>query len=160
MSMDTQIRVRTDARHGQLYNDLKNVVVGEFHELFFVCACLGYRAKKRVQLAKPADRFWSSTITPREWSSYYAMTLEAAKFDYQAISDDKRVTGLVEEYANAGMQVLLSELLHEYLLPGNRETPQLDVRSSTELPKHFLHFLYDQAVADDEIATNETRAAG
>ena len=160
MSMDTQIRVRTDARHAQLYNDLRNFVVGEFHELFFVCACLGYQAGKASPISKPGDRFWSSTIAPREWSTYYAMALEVADFDYQALSDDKKVVALVEQYANAGMEVLLHEFLGEYLLPGSRETPQLDVHGSSELPKHFLHFLYDHATVNDEIGHDETRPAG
>jgi hypothetical protein len=148
MSMDTQIRVRTEARYGQLYNDLKGVVVSEFHELFFVCACLGYRTGKPKPLTKSGDRFWSSTITPQEWSCYYAMALEKGGYDYQALGDDEAVIALAEECANRGMEILLEEFLDDYLLPGSSAGPQLDVRCSAELPKHFLHFLYDQAGAN------------
>jgi hypothetical protein len=149
MSMDTQIRVRTEARYGQLYNDLKGVVVSEFHELFFVCACLGYRAGEPKALSKPGDRFWSSTITPQEWSCYYAMALEKSGYSYEALGDDEVVIALAEGYANRGMEVLLEEFIGEYLLPDSKAALQLDVRCSEELPKHFLHFLYDQADAND-----------
>jgi hypothetical protein len=149
MSMDTQIRVRTEARHAQLYNDLRGVVVSEFHELFFVCACLGHRTGKPKALAKPGDRFWSSTITPQEWSCYYAIALEKGEYRYEALGDDGAVIALAEEYANRGMEVLLKEFLDEYLLPDTKAAPQLDVRCSEELPKHFVHFLYDQAGGDE-----------
>ena len=145
MNMDSQIRVRTEARFGRLYNDLRNLIVGEFHELFFVCTTLGHQTGRQVALAKPSDRFWSATIEPREWSCYYAMVLKAGGFDYEALADDRRVISLAEEYANGGMEVLIEDFLGEYLLPGSQDEPQLDVRCSKELPKHFIHFLYERA---------------
>ncbi|MBN1459270.1 MAG: hypothetical protein JXA57_07025 [Armatimonadetes bacterium] len=144
MNMDTQIRVRTETRFARLYNDLRNLVVGEFHELFFVCASLGHQMGRQAALVKPGDRFWSSTISPREWSCYYAIALESSEFDYEALTDDRRVIALAEEYANGGMQVLIENFLGEYLLPGSEDEPQLDVRYTEELPKHFIHFLYDR----------------
>src|SRR5665647_1979089 len=98
MKMDGQIRVKTDGRYSRIYNDLKNVVVGDFHELFFVCACLGYKHKQTKPLATMRDdRFWSNTMNPREWACYYAMLLEENNMDFIAIQDDKSVIARVEE---------------------------------------------------------------
>lgn len=142
MKMDTQIRVKTDARYARIYNDLKNVAVGDFHELFFLCACLGYRNGKRLSLGKARDdRFWSSTISAREWACYYAMFLEEHGMDFTSIQDDKIVVGRMEEYANSGMEVLLNEFLNDYV--SNKEEPQLDAGYSKELPKNFLHFIFE-----------------
>ena len=66
MKMDGQIRVKTESRYSTIYIELKNLVVGDFHELFFVCACLGYKHKKSKPLEKKDDRFWSNTINPVE----------------------------------------------------------------------------------------------
>ena len=144
MKMDGQIRVKTDSRYRKLYNDLKNLVVGDFHELFFVCACLGYKYKKRKPLGKMSeDRFWSSTIIPQEWACYYALILEENNMNFLAIQDEKEIISTVEEYSNAGMDILIEQFLSDYLITSGGE-PQLDQGNSKELPKHFLHFVYEQ----------------
>lgn len=144
MKMDGQIRVKTDGRHARLYNDLKNTAVGEFHELFFVCACIGYKERQRKPIDRSGgDRFWSNTIPPREWACYYAMVLSDNGMDFASIQDDRAVLGVIEEYANAGMQLLIAEFLSDYLIAADTE-PQLDPAASRELPKHLLHHVYER----------------
>jgi len=147
MKMDGKIRVSTDAKYKELYNNMKSKgVVVDSHDLFFCCACLGYRDKKTVTLKKSEDRFWSSTIKPTEWACYYAMILEQNDFDYAKVSDDKAVMEKIEEYANAGMEILIAEFLDSYLLASSKSTyPQLDNTHCKELPKHFLHFIFEQS---------------
>lgn len=147
MKMDGQIRVKTDARYKELYNNMKNnFVVGDFHELFFVCACIGYRRKKRKEIARGDDRFWSRTITPSEWGCYYAMLLEDNNYDFSMIMDDKKVLAVIEEYANSGMEILIENFLNSYLLPGSKEKePQLDPTCSKTLPKDFLFYILEQS---------------
>jgi len=148
MKMDGQIRVKTDGHYGRLYNDLKNVVVGDFHELFFVCASLGFQHGKTKPLGKARDdRFWSNTINPREWACYYAMLLEENNMDYLAIQDDKAVMSRIEQYANAGMDILMEDFLSDYVITNGGEL-QLDPGCSKELPKHFLHFVFEQIDAE------------
>ncbi len=73
------------------------------HELFFLCVCLGYKTKTRKPLGKNGDgRFWSRTITPDEWTCYYAMMIEVNNMDFHSITDDKKVLFCMEEYANGG----------------------------------------------------------
>lgn len=151
MKMDTQIRVKTAGRYRKLYNDLKSTAVGEFHELFFVCACIGFRRRLREPLDGSRDdreRFWSSTIEAREWACYYAMTLSDNDMDFASIQDDKSVLALAEEYANGGMGILISEFLHDYLVTAGKE-PQLDTAACRELPKQFLHHIFEQLDAED-----------
>lgn len=147
MKMDGQIRVKTDARYKELYNNMKNsFVVGDFHELFFVCACIGYRRRKRKEIARGDDRFWSRTITPSEWGCYYAMLLEDNNYDFSMIMDDKKVLAVIEEYANSGMEILIDDFLNSYLLPGSKEKePQLDPTCSKTLPKDFLFYILEQS---------------
>lgn len=144
MKMDGQIRVKTDSRYSRIYNDLKNVVVGDYHELFFVCASLGLKNKRSKPLGRThEDRFWSNTISPREWACYYAILLDEKDMNFMAIQDDRVVIARIEEYANAGMEILIAEFLNDYLI-SNRGESQLDVGYNKELPKHFLHFVFEQ----------------
>ena len=150
MKMDGKIRVATDARYKELYNNMKNNgTVEDFHELFFVCSCIGYRKGKPAPVKKRDDRFWSSTITPREWACYYAMILEQNNFDYAKVADDKDVLAAIECYANAGMDILIEELLGDYVLPSSKGTdPQLDPACCKELPKQFVHFIFEQSESE------------
>lgn len=141
MNMSGDIRVRTDEKYRGLYNDLKNFAVGDMHELFFLCACLGFKAGKKKALGGSGeDRFWSRTITPEEYACYYAIILEEHSMDLISIQDDKEVLFEIEEYANAGMEILLEEFLSDYC------TSVLKIESShaKELPKMLLHFIYER----------------
>jgi hypothetical protein len=148
--MDGNIRVATEAKFKELYNNMKNIgVIEDFHALFFVCACLGYRYGKIKTLPKRDDRFWSRTITPTEWACYYAMILEQNNFDYDKVADDKDVLSCIESYANAGMDILIKEFLKDFLLPSSKNSdPQLDPAFCKELPKQFVHFLFDQSESE------------
>ena len=147
MRMDGNIRVATDVRFKELYNNMKNNgSVDDFHELFFFCACIGYRKKRQTPIKKRDDRFWSRTITPREWACYYAMVLENNSFNYEKLSEDKEVLTIIEGYANAGIDILVEEFLGDYLLPTSKSAdPQLDPACCKELPKQFVHFIFEQS---------------
>lgn len=148
MKMDGQIRVKTEGRHKRLYNDLTISVFEDNHDLFFVCACLGYKQNKRKSISGARDdRFWSKTINPREWTCYYAMVLEQNDMDYRCIQDDSSVISIIEEYANAGIEILLDDFLSKYTTKTGYEL-QIDGSVSTELAKDLLHFLYDQIDLD------------
>jgi len=142
MNMASDIRVRTDRRYRALYNDLRNFVVKEMHEVLFLCACLGFREGERKPLGHDKDdRFWSSTITPEEYASYYAMIIEHSDMNFASISDDKVVLSTIEEYANAGMGILLREVLNEYTHKRGQEL-RLDLTVSKELPKVILAYVF------------------
>jgi hypothetical protein len=145
MNMAGDIRVRTDRHYRTLYNDFRNFVAKDMHEVFFLCACLGYRAGKRKPLGREGDdRFWSSTITPEEYASFYAILIESRNMDFSAIADDKTVIATMEEYANAGMQILLEEVLADFTLDRGEDL-RLDPSCSKELPKVLLAYVCGKA---------------
>lgn len=144
MNMSGDIRVKTESRHKTLYNELKNFVVGDMHELFFICTCLGYKANNPKLLGSNGeDRFWSRTIRPEEYVCYYSMLLEKNNMDISIIKDDKLVLSKIEEYANGGMEILIKEFLSDYLIKSSTEL-KLDPTSVKELPKTFLSFIYEK----------------
>jgi phosphorylcholine metabolism protein LicD len=121
--------------------------------LFFLCACLGHRYGKRIPLGKSReDRFWSNTINASEWACYYALFLTDRSMDFADINDDKIVISRMEEYANGGMTILLDEFLGDYLM-SNKAEPQLDPGYNKELPKNFLHFIFERA---EEMVSGES----
>jgi hypothetical protein len=151
MKMDGNIRVATDVKYKELYNNMKsNGAMDDFHELFFLCACIGYKKAKNAPIKKRDDRFLSNTITPLEWACYYAMVLEKNDFNYEKLSADKAVLITMEGYANAGMEILIKDFLGDYLLPSNKSTdPQLNPTDCKELPKNFVHYIFEESESEN-----------
>jgi hypothetical protein len=144
MTMDTNIRVKASRQHGGIYKQLTGLAVGDSHELFFLCACLGYRRGKATPLGRDGeDRFWSSTIKPEEWNCYYAMLLAEADMDFSQVQDDKKVIGRMEQYADAGMEILLAECLKDVVIRTGGELT-IDTGAAKEVACDILQYLTDQ----------------
>ncbi len=145
MKLSGDIRVRTDRHYRTLYNDFRNFVAKDMHEIFFICACVAYREGKKKPLGRDGDdRFWSSTITPEEYASFYAMVIESGEMDFAAIADDRAVIAAMEVYANAGMEILMEDVLGDYTLDRGDDL-RLDPSCSKELPKVMLAYIYEKA---------------
>lgn len=146
---DGDIRVKTDVRYKTLYNDMKNRgTISDFHELFFVCACIGFTKGTRKPIERPDDRFWSNTISTTEWTCYYAMIMEVSNYDLSVICNDREVIATMQEYSNVGMELLVEDFLESYLLPGSKKSePQLDPSCVKTLPKDFLYYILEQSEA-------------
>jgi len=144
VKMHGDIRVKTHAKYKNLYKEFRNLIVRDSHELFFVSACLGYSRDIRSPLGRNADeRFWSNTITPEEYSTYYAMLIETAGMEFDSINSDTNVLAIIEEYSNAGMEILISELLVDFVIEQNNDI-RLDPSCKKDIPKIILAYLYDQ----------------
>lgn len=147
MTMDNNIRVKTARQHASVYKHLTGLAVGDSHELFFICACLGYHRGKVSPLGKNGeDRFWSGTIKPEEWNCYYAMLLAEADMDFSKIQDDKKVMGRIEQYANAGMEILLTECLDDVVIRTGDDLT-IDTEAAKEVACEILQYLTDQVDA-------------
>lgn len=146
MNMSGDIRVRADRAHKRLYNELCECAFPQMHELFYLCTCLGYKHKKRKPLGKSGeDRFWSSTITPEEYISFYSMQLADNEMEMSSVRDDQQVITRMEEYANAGMGILIDSLLRDFTLEYEGEL-RLDPTSKENLPKLLLSFVFDETL--------------
>ncbi len=145
MKMAADIRVRTEKKYKVLYNDLSDYGMGDNHEIFFLCACLGFKAGKTKPLGSNGDdRFWSKTIESYEYATYYAMMVKENDHNFSSILEDRTVLNKVEEYANAGIEILISDFLADYLDQGESAEPRIDKSVAKELPKHLLYSVYSR----------------
>lgn len=144
MNQSQNIRVRVNPKYAQLYEDLKPYC-GEAHAVFFLGFCLALSSGEAIDSEnRLADKFWSGTIKPDEWTCYYALAAQQATYDFTSLSDDQAVIRLAEHYADRGMEILIDELLRGYLLPGDEL--RLDSRASAELPWELLKFVPDRLI--------------
>lgn len=115
VKMSSDIRVKVSSVYKEIYTGLKNYAVGDFHELFFLCVCLGYKNNKKIQEQKKEDCFWSRTITSDEWHVYYSLFLHSNHMDFSKLESDGDVISFMEDYANGGMEILIDEFLKDYV---------------------------------------------
>ena len=141
ISRDPALRIQVAQQHKGIYNTLKNCAMGDFHELFFLCVCLGHKRQKRSPLSKREDCFWSSTISVDEWYAYYALFIYDNQTDLSSLGDDKLVMTRMQEYANGGMEILIDEFLCDYL--GKDSCGCYFVENTEQLPKELLMNIID-----------------
>ena len=134
--MGPRIRIKVNPQFKGIYNALKNRAVGDFHELFFICACIGHKMGKSEPLKKGDDFFFADTILPDEWYAYHAIYLHDHGIELSCLGDNKTVIVAMQEYANGGMAYLIEEFLCDYTKKdssGNYIVDHLD-----QLPKELL----------------------
>ncbi len=130
------MRVKIAPQHKGIYDALKNCAVGDFHELFFLCVCVGHKNGSREPLKKQEDCFWARTMSENEWHAYYAIHLHDHEMDLACLSDDEKVIAAMQEYANAGMAFLLREFLDDYTKKDSSGNYVVD--HLAELPRELL----------------------
>lgn len=113
--MDQKIRVKIEPKYKGIYNGLKGYAIGDFHELFYLCTCIGYKNDEPISLVKKEDCFWSSTIVPDEWYVYYSLYLNRNGMDFSSLSNDEELMNELQEYANGGMKYLIDVFLSDYI---------------------------------------------
>jgi hypothetical protein len=120
---------------------LKNHAVGDFHELFFLCVCLGYKNNRKVQEKRKEDCFWTKTITPDEWHVYYSLFVHSNKMEFSALGSDDDVILLMQDYASGGMGLLIEEFLKDYVK--NDSSGHYLVDHTDQLSKELLMTIID-----------------
>lgn len=143
MNMSEPLRVKTDARYKNVYSDLKNLAIGDFHELFSICAYIGHKRSNVTALSgNKEQKFWSDTFSEHEWACFRAICLSDKRIEYSDVRDERKILSSIEEYANGGMAILISDFLNEFLIEKDGLF-YLQESSAGDLPKRFLSYIHD-----------------
>lgn len=136
MQMDQNIRVKIEQKYKGIYNGLKGYAIGDFHELFYLCTCIGYKYKRSIPVQKKDDCFHSRSILTDEWYVYYSLFLAQNEMDFSKLSDDQILFDELQEYANGGMEFLIEEFLTDYVKIDSNGSYIID--NKYLLPKELL----------------------
>lgn len=140
--MDQNIRITVDEVYKGIYDRLKNIAFNEFHDFFFLCVCIGKKNDIRKDfIKKKIPCFRSNNITTDEWYTYYAIYTEDNKMDLSCLGDDEKVIEVMQEYANGGMEILIDELLCDYVK--RDASGSYIVHHTEQLPKELLMSILD-----------------
>jgi dnd system-associated protein 4 len=112
-------RIFRDAKYEDIYQKLsegEDAVFNQLKDVFLMAACIGYKNNQRKKLSKRGKEFpWSVFNGSTDESIINAIALSETNnfrvvIDQQNEGDEDRET-IIEEYANAGIEYLKSQVL-------------------------------------------------
>lgn len=146
------IRVKVNKKYHQVYRALTQEVatrhrVFEKHgDVFTLCAVVGARAGRTSQ-----DRreflFWSWTLDKYQQTTLTALAT-AQSGDYELLARPETIIQTAEAYADAGMEVLFSEVLGDYRRQNEDGEYTLEFGNADQLEKTILGFALNEARRD------------
>ncbi len=146
------IRVKVNKKYHPVYRALTQEVatrhrVFEQHgDLFTLCAVLGARVGQSSE-----DRreflFWSWTLNKYQQTALTALAVAESK-DYDILAKPETIIQVAESYADAGMELLFSEVLNDYRRPDENGGYTLEFGNADELEKAILGFVQTESNQD------------
>lgn len=142
-------RVKCEQKYHALFRDLYN---GNTHVAFFLCAGIGYARKCRLPIERITDSFWSQTMDPDEFTCCQLMLFEERGMSASALDMDnaKDVIALAQEYANAGMDILINEVMTDFVEKNKQGVYEFADKGFKDLPKIILCWLSDSLLQAEE----------
>lgn len=144
------LRIRVSKKYVGIYKDLtsdkKNLrepIFKQHADVFVLCCILGFRDGKRVPLEKGEQLFFSHYLTNEEETTLKAIAIAEKDKNYQILDDEKALVQIVEEYANRGMEILIENVLSNFIRE-NEDGYYLQFSENDLLEKGILSFIYQE----------------
>ena len=139
-------RLRVLGKQGTLdvYKKLKGKVFTEYHNLFTLCVCLGYKNKKKRTSQRTMEQlFWSETFSPHEYAAFSSIIIkEDPDEEYLLLKDGEKSLKFLQDYADGGMEILLeSDVIKNYMKEKNNEIT-LDFGEKDYLQKQLMYYIW------------------
>jgi hypothetical protein len=98
----------------------------EIHEFFLFCVSIGFRMKKRVKFNEKGREFRSNYLKPSGRASMYSILLSVEVGytinDFQDKDNHKIFADILEEYAEGGLAVLITEVFRSKYIDGHLDS--------------------------------------
>lgn len=148
-----KIRVKVEKKYHPIYKELtkkrnQHSSYFESHsKIFLLCALLAYREKEFKELDSSEALFWADSFDDYEVNVALSIVLNELEYDYGIIDDDEAVIRKVEQYANRGIEILIEQVLDDYLKFRNGEYV-LKIEEDVEFEKDILHLIDENYKGD------------
>ena len=146
------IRVKVNKKYHPVYRALTQEVatrhrVFEQHgDLFTLCAVLGAKAGQ-VSGDRREFLFWSWTLDKYQQTTLTALaTVESG--NYELLAKPEKIIQVAEAYADAGMEILFSEVLGDYRRQNENGDYALEFGNADQLEKAILGFVQSESHRD------------
>lgn len=146
MSLGHRIYVRK--KYIDIYRELRidkpvsPRVFKENKDLFVLCSTIGYKFEHKNQLKNSEMLFWSGTLEDYQETVLKAIAIKSSKEDTLSILDDQeKIYRIAEQYADAGMEILVEQILHPFVKEKEDGTLTIIYNEQTDLLKQLIYYI-------------------
>lgn len=146
----TRLRVSVNKKYKKIYqgltqnSNLRKSIFERHAKVFTFCAALGFKNDQRRALnsGEIENLFLSETLEEHDLTVIYSIAINTnPENNYNIISDKNEMLSIAEEYANAGMEILIDEVLSDYVQENEDDVLYLNYNDSSFLEKEILSFI-------------------
>lgn len=135
----------TSKRYEPIYKTLNKLLEIKYHDLFILCAALGFKNDRKISIDERGREFRSNYLSREQKSTAYSIILNDSKLGKQLDRFEERdfvkeARKTLEEYAEGGMQVLVDEVF------GSKWTGKLLDDSYKEYEVDIISYIYSQSI--------------
>ena len=146
------IRVKVNKKYHSVYRALtqdsatRPRVFWQHSDLFVFCAVLGFR-EGRSNPVKSDGFFWSNALNGYQQTTLTTLAV-ASQNDYSLLTHPETIVRIAEEYADVGIQMLLSTLLSDYQQQDSEGAYTLNYADAHQLEKAVLSYIQGEMNQD------------
>jgi len=146
----TDVRVSVNKKYTDIYKSLsqssniRKSIFERHAKIFTFCAALGFNKNKRNKFNSGdlENLFWSKTFGKHDLTVIYSLAVN----DYsenitEIINDKEKMISIAEEYADGGMEILIDNVLSEFIKEKEDGILYLNHIETSYLEKEVLSFI-------------------
>ena len=146
----TDVRVSVNKKYTKLYkalsqsSNIRKSIFERHAKIFTLCVALGFNYNQRNEFnsGELENLFWSKTFEKHDLTVIYSLAINNdSENTYDIISDKEKMISIAEEYADGGMEILIENVLSEYIKEDENGFLYLNHSESSYLEKEILSFI-------------------
>lgn len=143
--LSEQQLVFTSKRYEAIYKSLNNLIDVKYHDLFMLCAVIGFRNNNKLTVEEKGREFRSNYLSREQKATAYSIILNDNELEKKINRFEDRefiikARKRLEEYAEGGMEILVNTVFKSKwngeILDGSYDEYEIDI----------ISYIYEQAL--------------
>ena len=143
--LSEQQLVFTSKRYEVIYKSLNNLIDVKYHDLFMLCAVIGFRNNNKLTVEEKGREFRSNYLSREQKATAYSIILNDNELEKKINRFEDRefivkARKRLEEYAEGGMEILVNTVFKSKwngeILDGSYDEYEIDI----------ISYIYEQAL--------------
>lgn len=143
--LSEQQLIFTSKKYETIYKTLNSLIDVKYHDLFMLCAAIGFRNNNKLPIEEKGREFRSNYLSREQKATAYSIILNDSEFgrkinrfeDREFIVDARK---RLEQYAEGGMEILVKEVFKSKWTGGILD------ESYNEYEIDIISYIYEQSL--------------
>lgn len=142
--LSEQQLIFTSKKYEPIYKVLNKVIEIKYHDLFMLCASIGFKNNRKATVVEKGREFRSNYLSREQKSTAYSIILNDSNLGRKIDKfEDKEFTlearKALEQYAEGGMDILVSEVFK------SKWTRDILDENYSEYEVDIISYIYEQS---------------